>query len=206
MLSLGTRTAAPLTQGEHASVVRVCDLCSLVVFGGFNGTAILSDMFVFSLHTYAWNRLNLHGPLPLPGVYGHTMSAVPNSNAVVVFGGCLSAAKLSARTYWVDLQSGTAVQVLVQEPPPSRFWHGECVSSTKLYIFGGSGSKSNALTDVAMLDFFETTPVVPSKISSRTSTPLRLTLEPVVLATAWAHRPVCCCCCCYTPLPPSQAR
>ena len=141
--------------------------CSLVVFGGFNGTAILNDMFVFSLHTYAWNRLNLHGPLPLPGVYGHSMSAVPNSNAVVVFGGCLSAAKLSARTYWVDLQSGTAVQVLVQEPPPSRFWHGECVSSTKLYVFGGSGSKSNALTDVAMLDFFETTPVVPSKITSR---------------------------------------
>ena len=140
---------------------------SLVVFGGFNGSSILADMFVFSLHTYEWTQLSLGGPLPLPAVYGHSMSAVPHSNAVVIFGGCLSAAKLSARTYWVDLASGTAVQVLVQEPPPSRFWHDVCVSSTKLYVFGGSGSKNNALEDVAMLDFFETTPVKPEALSRR---------------------------------------
>lgn len=172
---LDTRTfrwSTPQTTGQGPSKrsghAMTATKSHLVVFGGFNGSSILADMFVFSLHTYEWTQLSLGGPLPLPAVYGHSMSAVPHSNAVVIFGGCLSAAKLSARTYWVDLASGTAVQVLVQEPPPSRFWHDVCVSSTKLYVFGGSGSKNNALEDVAMLDFFETTPVKPEALSRRT--------------------------------------
>jgi len=143
--------------------------CSLVVFGGFNGTQILADMFTFNVRTFEWALVQLRSPLPLPAMYGHSMNAVPNSTSVVIFGGCLSASQLSARTYWVNLSSNTAVQALVQDPPPSRFWHGSFATSTKLYIFGGSGSENNALTDVAALDFFDRRPVNPSLMSARPS-------------------------------------
>ena len=57
----------------------------LVIFGGFDGVRVLSDVIIFDLESFAWNRTQISGTMPRPR-HGHS-ACLYEKNKLIIFGG-----------------------------------------------------------------------------------------------------------------------
>jgi len=57
----------------------------IVIFGGFDGVRVLSDVIIFDLESFAWNGTQISGTMPKPR-YGHS-ACLYEKNKLIIFGG-----------------------------------------------------------------------------------------------------------------------
>lgn len=138
----------PKRSGHSMSIVgRFC-----VVYGGFNGKSILSDLWVLDMGTLSWAEVAVRGATRLPPLVGHSCNAIGNEGQLLIYGGSSSSSQLSQHVFLLDTASLVARIVPTGGAPQLRFWHRCTVSRSILFCFGGSGSKGVAFDDLYAAD------------------------------------------------------
>ncbi|KAA0155133.1 hypothetical protein FNF29_01884 [Cafeteria roenbergensis] len=145
--------SAPPRRSGHASAV-VGE--HLVVSGGYNGKAVLSDLWLLHMPTLRWDECKLQAGA-LPPLTGHSLVAVPHSPLLVVFGGSTSRSRLSLAAYLLDVDARAASAVTPRLSPSARFWHRSVHvdgpgDRGSMLMLGGVGASGTALGDLFTLD------------------------------------------------------
>eukprot|EP00574_Skeletonema_japonicum_P011210 CAMPEP_0201729950 /NCGR_PEP_ID=MMETSP0593-20130828/20574_1 /ASSEMBLY_ACC=CAM_ASM_000672 /TAXON_ID=267983 /ORGANISM="Skeletonema japonicum, Strain CCMP2506" /LENGTH=643 /DNA_ID=CAMNT_0048222387 /DNA_START=129 /DNA_END=2057 /DNA_ORIENTATION=- len=120
-----------------------------VLFGGFDGTRWLNDMFEFDLITNTWKTVQASGRLPS---VRSCPAWIKDENYVYIHGG-YDGVERKADFFACDLRTYTWSELPCKGTPPSpRYFHSCCIHGNKLYTYGGY-SGSERLADMFAYDF-----------------------------------------------------
>lgn len=120
-----------------------------VLFGGFDGSRWLNDMFEFDLITKTWKTVNASGRLPS---VRSCPAWVKDDTHVYIHGG-YDGIERKADFFACDLRTYTWSELPCKGTPPSpRYFHSCCIHGNKLYTYGGY-SGSERLADMFAYDF-----------------------------------------------------
>jgi hypothetical protein len=120
-----------------------------VLFGGFDGTRWLNDMFEFDLLTNTWKTVQARGRLPS---VRSCPAWVKDDTHVYIHGG-YDGVERKADFFACDLRTYTWSELPCKGTPPSpRYFHSCCIHGNKLYTYGGY-SGSERLADMFAYDF-----------------------------------------------------
>lgn len=120
-----------------------------VLFGGFDGTRWLNDMFEFDLVTNTWKTVQASGRLPS---VRSCPAWIKDENYVYIHGG-YDGVERKADFFACDLRTYTWSELPCKGTPPSpRYFHSCCIHGNKLYTYGGY-SGSERLADMFAYDF-----------------------------------------------------
>ena len=120
-----------------------------ILFGGFDGSRWLNDMFEFDLITNTWKTVQASGRLPS---VRSCPAWVKDSNYVYIHGG-YDGVERKADFFACDLRTYTWSELPCKGTPPSpRYFHSCCIHGNKLYTYGGY-SGSERLADMFAYDF-----------------------------------------------------
>jgi N-acetylneuraminic acid mutarotase len=159
---LTTTGTKPIARNGHSSVV---SNGKMVVFGGHND-GYKNDAWTLDLTTLAWTLLTTTGTKPSVRIYH---SSVLYNGKMVVFGG--SGADASSRyddTWTLDLKTLAWTLLTTTETKPSaRTRHSSIVSNGKMVVFGGCGSKNNALGCANINDAWTLNLVAPTATTTK---------------------------------------
>ena len=137
----------PSTRDEH-SVVLYND--SLLVFGGsLTKGAFANDLWVYSIQSEEWKKIESTGPQPMPRS-GH--SACILEADMYIFGGLTDENKRCNDLWVCHLSNYQWEEVKVENPPKARSYHSMNTFEGKIYIFGGLLSITQELNDVYSFD------------------------------------------------------
>ncbi len=99
--ALSTSGSAPSARSNHVAVFDAAGN-RLIVFGGFNGTSVLNDLYSLDLGTLQWTALSPSGTLP-EARQGALAVYDPVHRALVLFGGAGSTTPYLADAWSLDL-------------------------------------------------------------------------------------------------------
>mmetsp|Transcript_4774 Transcript_4774/g.10128 ORF Transcript_4774/g.10128 Transcript_4774/m.10128 type:complete len:613 (+) Transcript_4774:1-1839(+) len=120
-----------------------------VLFGGFDGTRWLNDMFEFDLLTNTWKTILASGSLPSV----RSCPAWAKDDTHVYIHGGYDGVERKADFFACDLSTYTWSELPCKGTPPSpRYFHSCCIHGNKLYTYGGY-SGSERLADMFAYDF-----------------------------------------------------
>ncbi|KAL7477390.1 hypothetical protein ACHAW6_003198 [Cyclotella cf. meneghiniana] len=120
-----------------------------VLFGGFDGTRWLNDMFEFDLSTNQWKIVRASGALPSV----RSCPAWAKDDTHVYIHGGYDGVERKADFFACDLSTYTWSELPCKGTPPSpRYFHSCCIHGNKLYTYGGY-SGSERLADMFAYDF-----------------------------------------------------
>jgi len=120
-----------------------------VLFGGFDGTRWLNDMFEFDLGTNQWKTVRASGALPSV----RSCPAWAKDDTHVYIHGGYDGVERKADFFACDLSTYTWSELPCKGTPPSpRYFHSCCIHGNKLYTYGGY-SGSERLADMFAYDF-----------------------------------------------------
>jgi len=148
---------APNTRSGHSAIYDSANN-RMTIFGGFHLTHSLSDTFVLSFAngiggTPTWTQLTATGTAPQIGY--HTAVYDSSKNAMYIFSGSSSQAKLSGDDHAFSLSNsnGIGTSQWTRGGPPARFSQSMIFdSATKsLFVFDGQ----HALTNTAIDDYWQ---------------------------------------------------
>jgi hypothetical protein len=110
-----------------------------VLFGGFDGSRWLNDMFEFDLNTNTWKTIQAIGQLPSV----RSCPAWAKDDTYVYIHGGYDGVERKADFFACDLSTYTWSELPCKGTPPSpRYFHSCCIHGNKLYTYGGySGSE-----------------------------------------------------------------
>mmetsp|Transcript_67271 Transcript_67271/g.194549 ORF Transcript_67271/g.194549 Transcript_67271/m.194549 type:complete len:622 (-) Transcript_67271:341-2206(-) len=121
----------------------------LVLFGGFDGSRWLNDMFVFDFETKAWSEVHARGMLPSV----RSCPAWAKDNTHVYIQGGHDGVERKDDFFACDLTTYTWTQMPNFGTVPSpRYFHSCCLYGSKMYLYGGY-SGSQRLADMHAYDF-----------------------------------------------------
>eukprot|EP00977_Amphora_coffeiformis_P016935 scaffold5364_cov164-Amphora_coffeaeformis.AAC.33 len=145
-LAAQNRRVAPSRRFGYVSVVHEG---KFLLFGGFDGTRWLNDMFVFDFETNKWTEVEPRGDLP-------SVRSCPawakDDRYVYVLGG-YDGIERKNDFFACDLTtySWTQMPCLGSAPSP-RYFHSCCLYAGKLFLYGGY-SGTERLSDMFSYDF-----------------------------------------------------
>ncbi|KAJ3096140.1 Acyl-CoA-binding domain-containing protein 5 [Phlyctochytrium planicorne] len=102
-----------------------------------------------------WMRVNAGRKHLVPALVGHTMTAVPMRDMLLLFGGKAPGSKgdFNKTLYAFDVESLTwSVPTVLGTPPCPRIGHTATMSDGLLYVFGGMDVAGTLLNDLHCLD------------------------------------------------------
>jgi len=126
-----------------------CLGAKLYVFGGFDGTRVLNDLYSYDLNNMIWAQL-VHTGLSPPARAGHTASALGVPAHLIVFGGANSSRRFADVQIFDTSSSNWSKPPTRGLPPASRYYHAAVLARGSLLVFGGSDGKG-ALGDLHAL-------------------------------------------------------
>lgn len=141
----------PPPRANHSSSIIKSNL---YIFGGWDGSKRLNDLFVLSLKSYIWSQVEVVGESPAPRA-GMELSNV--NNKLFLFGGSGPHAFCFNDLYTFDPETSSwehcnNFRDLETNPnPKARAGHSMTLVGYKLYIIGGSYGQ-DYLKDVHILD------------------------------------------------------
>lgn len=137
---------APSRRFGYVSVVHEG---KFVLFGGFDGTRWLNDMFEFDFKKKSWREIQAKGELPSV----RSCPAWAKDDTRVYIQGGYDGVERKADFFACDLSTYTWVEMPCRGTPPSpRYFHSCCLYSNKMYAYGGY-SGSERLADMYSYDF-----------------------------------------------------
>lgn len=163
-----TISPSPTKRTNHSGVIYKT---SLFIFGGWDGTKTLNDMYELSINTMIWYQIIYQSELsPFP-TYRHCSCIV--GDYLIIFGGIdfecqkhneLFSYAIPTKQWKLLVPQGT--------PPPPRTFHAMTYSSNTLRILGGFGKDNKFLNDayelslnVSQYTFSENKPNIPQLYS-----------------------------------------
>lgn len=121
----------------------------LYVFGGWNGSRMINDLYILNVGTLRWSKAAYSGEVPTPRA-GH--SAVVIGTNLVVFGGGDGTNYLND-LYFLDLETMVWKQGYTSGTTPcARSRHTATVISEHQMVVIGGGDDSRVYNDVYILD------------------------------------------------------
>lgn len=121
----------------------------LYVFGGWNGSRMINDLYILNVGTLRWSKAAYSGEVPTPRA-GH--SAVVMGSNLVVFGGGDGTNYLND-LYFLDLETMVWKQGYTSGTTPcARSRHTATVISDHQMVVIGGGDDSRVYNDVYILD------------------------------------------------------
>ena len=127
----------------------------LVVFGGFDGSKWLNDMYEFDFKTKTWTEIHAHCTsmsskmLPTP----RSCPAWAKDDRYVYIHGGYDGVERKSDFFACDLGNYAWYQLPCYGTPPSpRYFHSCCLYGNKMYTYGGY-SGSERLSDMYVYDF-----------------------------------------------------
>lgn len=121
----------------------------LVLFGGFDGSRWLADMYVFDFKTKKWNEVEQKGKLPSP----RSCPAWAKDSTHCYIQGGYDGVERKDDFFACDLSTYTWTQMPSLGTTPSpRYFHSCCLYGNKMYLYGGY-SGSIRLADMYAYDF-----------------------------------------------------
>lgn len=127
-------TNPPIERCNHSTVVHNR---SLLVFGGWDGTKTLNDMYELSLSTYMWYHVQYRSDLTPSPVYRHT-AVIINNDSLVIFGGVNETNEKFNELYKMDINSKKwSVITPSGEYPAPRTYHNMCYIRNNIIVLGG---------------------------------------------------------------------
>lgn len=155
------RADAPLVPSGSAGAVRgtvpsrrfgyvsVVHSNKFVLFGGFDGSRWLNDMYEFDFHTKTWTEISARGTLPSV----RSCPAWAKDDTHVYIQGGYDGVERKADFFACDLATYTWTEMPCRGTPPSpRYFHSCCLYGNKMYAYGGY-SGSERLADMYAYDF-----------------------------------------------------
>ncbi|KAL6073584.1 Serine/threonine-protein kinase 4 [Balamuthia mandrillaris] len=123
----------------------------LFVFGGFDGTSCLNDLFILDLENWSWRKGETSGDVP-EARCGHTASLL--NGTIIVLGGRNSTGTfLSLQEVYVldTVALKWEKRTATGTAPSPRAWHTSSCVNEKIYTFGGANGKQ-CFGDMHMLE------------------------------------------------------
>lgn len=143
---LGVRGKIPSRRFGYVSVVHDN---KLVLFGGFDGSRWLNDMFVFDFNTKAWIEIHAKGVLPSV----RSCPAWAKDDTHVYIQGGYDGVERKDDFFACDLTTYTWTHMpSLGNTPSPRYFHSCCLYGNKMYLYGGY-SGSQRLADMHAYDF-----------------------------------------------------
>jgi len=136
-------TASPTPRFNHGC----CGIGNkIVVQGGWDGgETAYNDLWVFDTSSFSWTQPRTAGFAPSPR-YGHSLTFIPSTGQVVVFGGACFDEEVGCLTYLDDVKILDSSSMIWSRPslsgktPSPRFMHSAClVEGERIVISGGWG-------------------------------------------------------------------
>lgn len=123
---------------------------SLIIFGGWDGTRTLNDMYELSLTTHIWYHIYYKSELTPPPVYRH--GCIILGDNLTVFGGINEFSEKFNELYSMNFKTKTwSIFLPAGEYPVARTYHSLCYYEDKVLLFGGYSNK--ALDDCYSLTY-----------------------------------------------------
>lgn len=150
-----TAIAATVTPSRRFGYVSVVHNNKLVVFGGFDGTKWLNDMYEFDFKTKSWTEIYAHctsaSLVTLPSA--RSCPAWAKDDQYVYIHGGYDGVERKSDFFACDLGTYTWHEMPCYGTPPSpRYFHSCCLYGNKMYTYGGY-SGSERLADMYVYDF-----------------------------------------------------
>ena len=121
-----------------------------VLFGGFDGSRWLNDMYVFDFLTATWTQIQARGPMPS----ARSCPAWAKSDTHVFIQGGYDGVERKSDFFALDLQTYTWTEMPCLGTPPSpRYFHACCLFDNRMYLYGGY-SGSERLADMVNVSVF----------------------------------------------------
>jgi len=131
----GEGSEVPSRRSAHASCL--VDGRYLLVFGGWDGTQELGDLYSYDVATHRWKRVRTTGTPPAPR---HFHSVVAVGRRMYVFGG-FDGDKWRADLHALHLDTWTWQEVALERgapaPGPRASTSAAVLSDGRIFIFGG---------------------------------------------------------------------
>ena len=122
----------------------------LFLFGGFDGSKVLNDLYSYDLNSSAWERLVNTPATPAPRA-GHAAATLGVPAHLVVFGGA-DATRRFADVHLLDTMASRWEKPPVSgRAPLPRYYHTMALAHGRFWVFGGDDG-SGALADLQSLD------------------------------------------------------
>lgn len=139
-------TVVPSRRFGYVSVVHNH---KFVLFGGFDGTRWLNDMYEFDFQTKTWTEIHAKGTLPSV----RSCPAWAKDDTFVYIQGGYDGVERKADFFACNLSTYTWMEMPCRGNSPSpRYFHSCCLYSNKMYLYGGY-SGSERLADMYAYDF-----------------------------------------------------
>jgi leucine-zipper-like transcriptional regulator 1 len=120
-----------------------------VLFGGFDGSRWLNDMFEFDFNTRTWREIESRGTLPSV----RSCPAWAKDDTHVYIQGGYDGVERKADFFACDLATYTWTEMPCLGTPPSpRYFHSCCLYGNKMFLYGGY-SGNERLADMYAYDF-----------------------------------------------------
>ena len=137
----------------YYSMVYASDYDKVILYGGYETGNTYGDTWIYDLTTNTWAEMH---PIISPGGrYWHTMTYIPRTKQVILFGGATETGASNA-TWVYDLDQNTWTELITSTVPISRYNHGMGYNaeSNQIIIHGGT-SIALPLNDTWILDLTE---------------------------------------------------
>jgi len=143
----------PPQRANHSSSI-IKD--SLYIFGGWDGTKRLNDLFSLNTRTLTWTEIQVEGTAPSPRA---GMSLTNLNDKLLLFGGSGHSALCydDLRIYdpetnvWEAMEVASKDDISVLKAPQARAGHSTTLAGSKLFIIGGSYGPTY-LQDMSIID------------------------------------------------------
>ena len=120
-----------------------------ILWGGFDGSRWLNDMYEFDYETTQWREVDATGQLPS----ARSCPAWSKDDTQVYIQGGYDGVERKSDFYTCDLSTYTWIEIPSKGTPPSpRYFHSCCLFDNKMYTYGGY-SGSERLSDMYCYDF-----------------------------------------------------
>lgn len=121
----------------------------LVLFGGFDGSQWLNDMYEFDFETKKWREINATGQLPSV----RSCPAWAKDDTHVYIQGGYDGVERKSDFFACNLSTYTWTEMpSLGSPPSPRYFHSCCLYENKMYTYGGYNG-SQRLADMYAYDF-----------------------------------------------------
>jgi len=137
---------APSRRFGYVSVVHQG---KFVLWGGFDGSRWLNDMYVFDFSTKTWMEIQASGALPSV----RSCPAWAKDGSSFYIQGGYDGVERKSDFFACDLETYTWTEMpCLGQPPSPRYFHSCCLYGNKMYLYGGY-SGTERLADMHAYDF-----------------------------------------------------
>jgi len=142
----GVKGPVPPRSFGYVSVVHNS---KFVLFGGFDGSRWLNDMYVFDFPTATWTQIHTTGLKPSD----RSCPAWSKDDTHVYIQGGYDGVTRKSDFFALDLETYTWTEMPSLGTPPSpRYFHSCCLYGNRMYLYGGY-SGNERLADMYAYDF-----------------------------------------------------